>query len=659
MAAIRGRLAAGSGDGEQVLLLAVLEDDAGRPAEAAALLDEHAAAFAWSPAARSLRDHWATEFRRRAAPAVSSAPGERSSLGHRLVSLAEAARASGDWSAVEALFAELAAEDGPHPLVLAAAPMLASGGKWYAIAPHAGVLLALRTAEAVRLAAFAVFEAGRYRDALEILDGRRSAFPHGRLPSDLRRMEVEALARAGDAASAVRRAAALAADEGGTTQDRLLAALAHLRTGDVEAAAPLIRGVEEAGGIGVEQALRLAHTVAAADPGLARRLWHRAVSSGPPAALAPGAVAMAFRLGLDREAAPLVAGLGELARVPESGVRAVDLDELIKEMRVRAEHGERVTQAHLRSELPVHLAAATGANLARLFDLRESDAVTVDERYPILMLNGSRARIESNPAPLDGARLHLDLTALLVADQLDLWDALARVAGLAVSLPPSLPAALLELERDLRHPQPNRLAAARAVVEAARTDASERHRTGVGPGAAAVADAWMVGDHTGDETQRSVEAQSGEPRRANLRAVADALVLAGALDPSGHRAALEDLGAAGRAAEAYGPSARGMGQLAVQNPAFERPAGAKPGPSGLSARTKGVLSRTGVCFYGFVAHHRLRQGRQNAVLSQTWSPDTCTPKGQHLTAAQGGAPAKDYGKLRRKYGIKQRLAFAA
>lgn len=557
-AALRARLASGEPDGEQVLLLAVLKDEAGRPREALAVVESQSAAFTATPAARALRDRWADEFKRRAAPqasATAEAGESEPASARRLAALAGAAHAAGDWSAVEAFIFDLAAEARPNALLLPAAQMLAAAGRWASVAPHVPRLLAFGTAEATRLAAFAVFMAGRPRDALAIIDGHRQAFPRGRLPLDLRRMEVQALAQAGDPASALRRAAALAADEEAGAEDRLLGAVAHLHTGDVEGAAKLIRDAQESGPVDPDRALRLAHAVAVADPGLAERLWRQAVAEGVPAALSASAMALAFRLGLDRDAAPIVAGLPELASQPESGVRAFTLDEMVEEFRARREHGDKVAESHLRGEIPIHVAAAaTGANLAELLSLAApGNAATELTRYPQLMMSGRRGR--SGPAlpPLRGARLFIDITALLVADQLGLLDALDRLPA-PPRVAPSLPAALLELEHGLRHHQPSRLASARAVVDAAR----DRHAAAASPSQSRSAPAlelWTV-QHRAEAPVAAPDApdEAGH-RRTNLRAVADALLLEGAIAPDAHAAAVADLGSAGREPPSGAPGA--------------------------------------------------------------------------------------------------------
>ena len=80
-----------------------------------------------------------------------------------------------------------------------------------------------------------------------------------------------------------------------------------------------------------------------------------------------------------------------------------------------------------------------------------------------MMVHGARSQASDWRWQVGAGPLHMDITALLIADQLNLLDALERMPGRKL-LPPSLPMALVELERQLRHHQPQQIEATRATL---------------------------------------------------------------------------------------------------------------------------------------------------------------------------------------------------
>ncbi|MCO6415795.1 hypothetical protein JYK14_06335 [Siccirubricoccus sp. KC 17139] len=546
--AIRSLLSAGEADTEQVLLLAMLEDMEGRTSEAVALLEGASTLFERTEETRQQRDTWLAELRRRISRSLGDAAIDPNSPAG-LEALTAAASASGDWGPLEDLFDKLANEAPVPPMaLLPVAQALAVASRWEALAKRTDALLTLATPEPIRIACYACVHTGRHQLALDILRDRRGAFAHGRLPSDLARLQVEALARAGNPADAVRLAVSLATAEAATPQDAVTAAVAHIRTGNIQAAVPFVDAANRAGALQAREALGLAQAVSPVDPSVAAALWQRAVAGQPEPGLIPAALGLAFRLGLEREAAPLLGALGQLSGLPDSGVTAFSHEDLIRFVQERREAGERISRMHLKAELPVHLAAHHGgANLVHLYSLDNPPECGRGD-YPVLMLHGIRSAPDEAPCRLSDGPIHMDVTALLVVDQLGMLDVLERIPN-RVLLPPSLPAALVHLEDSLRHQQPRRLAAMRKVLDLAVSGRIAKHGAGsdgraelTGKPACSTGCLWVV-----DFSRGKDETRSEEPPivKANVRGVIDALLAHGELDPEAHSVAVGELGQEG------------------------------------------------------------------------------------------------------------------
>ncbi|MBR0684077.1 hypothetical protein GXW74_26670 [Roseomonas eburnea] len=545
--ALQDRIARGDADPDGILLLTVLEASDGRFGEAIGIL-EASTAFR-TPEALAIRDGWLAKFRR-AQPGADEVSDEPDATD--LERTVEGARNSGDWSAAEALLGRLAARTGrPDPLLLPLAQALAASARWSAILRHRGALLALGTPEPIRVVVYAAVHGGEPATALDILRLHREVFAGGRLPSDLARLEVEALAGVGDQAGAIRNAVLLASAESSTVEDHLMAVAAHVRAGDVRAAVPFAEAARRSGSLAPLHAIQLAQAISPADQAVASSLLRHALTGPIEPELAPGAISVAFRLGLERQAAPLLAGLMALGDQPGSGVWKFDIEGLGDFLRHQHEAAERLSRMHRSGDVPAHLAADRGGiNLARLYLLDDGGRAGRGD-YPIFTLHGIRsARNAISPEVGDGP-VHVDVTALLIADQLGLMDLLERMAG-RILLPPSLPPALLQMEEKLRPHQPARLAAMREVVHLAgattigifrpeTTPAGQEHeglRGDRGMGR------WFL-DFDRDHADPPGPAPHAGMARLNLRGMTDALLAGGAIGPDVHRTALEGLGRAG------------------------------------------------------------------------------------------------------------------
>ena len=417
------------------------------------------------------------------------------------------------------------------------------------MAAHAEALLRFNTAAALRLVAHAFARTEQHDRTLALLKQAPAAFPKGVLPHDLRVLEVEALTTT-DPAASLRAAATLAADST-SIADRLLKANAHLKIGDIRTSLPTIREAVSIGAISVEAAIGLIPIVSAEDPEVARDLWRHAARTGIPRDLAADAFIHALGLGIQNEAHSVFQDMHRAAQEGHGSMRVVPLEELVKILRRAHEENVEQQRRYFDGRAPIHVfAAVAGFNIPKIYHLPASgklDALS----GPFMIRHGGRPRDLQGIAPFNNWALHVDITALLLASQLGLLDALERLPQ-PITISPILPKLLLELEHRTRPDQPHQIAACRAILKAV----AEGTIASVALPEALVSDtneveqannALRVAESLPDDTvvvgfRRPTVSHAMSERVATLRSVVDGLHSVGALDAHAHATALGQLG---------------------------------------------------------------------------------------------------------------------
>jgi hypothetical protein len=383
------------------------------------------------------------------------------------------ARRTGDWSLVEAELSSLTLAGGTSPFLLAVAEELAGAGHWAVLADHVDTLARFETADAIRIAAFAAYNTGAPERALELLSNN-FAFPGERLPFDLRRLEARALALTGSTPEALRRASVLAG-ETGALADHLLQSELRFSIGDIAGAAPGIRAALNDVNFPPVEALKWSERFVGEDPDLARALWRAAVANELSDELALGAVDLAFRLNVEHEQPALIGSLQRLARDRPDLVHTPTLDDLLELARKRIDRVSELEDIWLTGAAPVHVVmSALKGNLADLYYL---EPPTWSPTRPLLVRHGGRGEDFGITLPFRSWSICLDITALLLAEQVGLLPIMDQL-GVHVRVSPAMPAALLALEERSRPNQPSSVDAAKAVADAV---ADARIKVGAAP----------------------------------------------------------------------------------------------------------------------------------------------------------------------------------
>lgn len=462
LGAIREAIDRKAADAQQALVGALILGENGKPADAELLLRQTTHLFDNPRAEEILKEHLAELGAQKGDPGANA--NTPSVKGRRLMQLTQQAKLTNDWGAVETFFSELMNETPPPPVAMAAARVLAQAKRWNAVANHIPGLLQFATSEAVRLAVHATFNANEPRRALELLETHRSAFPGRALPRDLRAIEVQAHHAVGNTVTALQQAASIAVETQDISDEMMLANL-RFRTGDIRAAIPAVRRALEENSLDTTQALQLASIVGVEDTDLARQLWRKAVTDGIPRELAPAALNQAFRLGLDHEASHLMEDIHALAQDGSGVVQMMTLEQMIERMREFRAHAGQVERQYSDGVAPVHVLPALAANtFARLYTLPPQNN-PFEESGPVFVRHGARLANLGLLPELTTWRIHLDITALLLANQLNLLSRLEALPS-PIYISRAAPQALFELQSAITPGQPHRIESLRKVLTA-------------------------------------------------------------------------------------------------------------------------------------------------------------------------------------------------
>ena len=462
--ALEDLLDARRGDPGQVLALAALHVHHDRPDKATATLERYGCLFQ-TEAEHRLLSHWQARVQALSKDVDTEWPRDTVSAEDALIILA-ARCGKGDNCEPLIQFAE--SHQRESALVYGAVQALAEAGHWDVVARYKDLLVdEVATASAVRLAAVAAFNSGDPQASLSILERGASAFPSCQLPYDMRRLQIAAARSTGDLAFAGRLASTLASQTR-ATPDILSQIQTKIEAGDLVGALPPVRLISGAEDLNVRDALMLSNVVRHADPTLAKDILRKAISKGVPDNLAGAAFHLTLTLGLGEEARPLYSALdAESAKGTNGNIKRVDVDEMAQILKRERERSDQLAQTYLEGKVPIHLVAAAGnTNLGKIFWRAFSThrkGMCVDQP-PLLIQHGSRRTPESFRVPFGKWRLHLDVTALIVADQLGLLEVLENQES-PIVIPHMLPQGLLQLEQDARPVQPDRIQTLEEVVK--------------------------------------------------------------------------------------------------------------------------------------------------------------------------------------------------
>lgn len=386
----------------------------------------------------------------------------------RVLALQHVAKQSRDWQPLADYLETSYCETGDPIFLLEICQVKERLHEWEFVADHAERLVSeVRTAEALSLAAFSTFNAGRYGACLELLHAHRTLLPKGSLTAELRRLRVSALQALGVVSEATSEAELLATEEPTATNLFDLARL-YVSRGDFDRLLIVAKRLEERADLEPVQALYLADNLKHRDEGLAVQLWRRAALQGIPDPSLGGALNLTFQLGLNEEMRPLLARAADLSEQSSSGFQKVTIEELFPRIQEQRQRDAEVNDLYQRGLVPLHLVAeASNEPLATYFHtaLALNEATPDPSRqFALYARHGGRTLPQGLYSEVPSWRLHLDMTALLLAEHLGTLDEVERVFS-PLHIPAETIPALVQMRDNLLHPQPSRLQRYQEVID--------------------------------------------------------------------------------------------------------------------------------------------------------------------------------------------------
>lgn len=374
---------------------------------------------------------------------------------------------TGDWKPLISHLMESYAETSNAAFLFEACDVLGVQGEWATVASHAAKLVAeVSTADALTLAAVALFNTNQPKACLELVDRNRSLFRHSKLPNQLQRIEMLCQRQLGALPEAVSRAEQIAREEP-TTANILSLAQLYLEKGDMKGLAIVARRLEKREDLRSGNAIQIANFIQSEDKELARSLWRSAVGRGVDDDAIGSAVSLAFELGLDNEAASLLERMTKLGSEGRGGIQLATIDDMVSMAKERQKAGEHLNDVYRKGQAPVHIVpAAAGVPLAKLYHatLATNENDPDPTRQLALMIRHGGRDITDDGIEIDNEpRITADLTAVLLMAHLDVTtEVLSSFKPLMISA--DVPRALLEMRGNLSPKQPEQLKSLQEIL---------------------------------------------------------------------------------------------------------------------------------------------------------------------------------------------------
>ena len=323
-----------------------------------------------------------------------------------------------------------------------------------------------RTQIVLRLVALATFNVGKYKLCLKLLKDNRELFQYKRLTGELRRIQNLCLHALGVLPEAVADQEALVRDEP-TSENLLILSKMYFAMGDLRNLAITAREISQQEDLKAEDALRIANIVYMEDKHLAISLWKKAIEQHIPDEFVGIAVTTGFNLGLDAELAPLHDRMVDLGTKGRGGVQMAKIEDLVEHVKKRSEYRQELNNLYSEGSIPIHLFARNlNLSLCQLYHtlLEDNEKDTAPLRHPALLIrHGGRLLNFDIPAKINDWRLHIDITAIILASHLGILDLVEQVFK-PLRIAQDVIPALIYMRGQVAHPQPARIPICKQVA---------------------------------------------------------------------------------------------------------------------------------------------------------------------------------------------------
>ncbi len=394
---------------------------------------------------------------------------------------------TGEWRAYLRYLEKTFNRTGQAGLMFELCSIKAEQEKWDFVAERAELLVETsQTSAALRLAAIALWNARKPGKCLSLLNKGHRFFRDNLLPGDLARLKIECQIARGDLPRAVAEGKALLKREQATANVLALmnAQLLHADLKELAVTArSLIRPNSSAPeGINPQNLIRAADWVYFEDKELAKDLWRAAALSldNRPELLAE-LVATGYALGLDQEIKPYFAQMIAHSQKGVGPLRAVSLKELIAHHQKQVKKAKGAQRAYDSGARPLHMLVhqvnLTTTEILHGLPERHRKEFKPLLQFRVYIRHGGRPIIDEFVKSSEKWRLHLDISALVLAEDLEVLDDI-EAAFKPLFIAAGTTEALLAQRHTLRHHQPSQVDGCEAVLRLLRENKLLRHKIG-------------------------------------------------------------------------------------------------------------------------------------------------------------------------------------
>jgi len=318
---------------------------------------------------------------------------------------------------------------------------------WKYIADRAEELLQkIPTIEVLRIVSNALINTNQYDNCLELLDRHIDFFPARKLSPDLQQIHMICQKETGSLVKAVEEARMVSKDDP-SFQNKYNLVGALIELGNIREASIYAQELLDSNELSAQQALFISQRLSFEDSEIAKKFYHKAIQIVIPDDLVVTTVALCFTLGLDSESGQLITRMQELAIKGHESVR-IETIENVKEYFKRDNIGkQKFWDDYSIGSIPIHTTERLGIPLVDLYHRMLSDNENengIFRKSPLFIRHGSRELRQGFPDKVPQGRLHLDMTAILLAHHLEILDKVENTFKPLV-IPPEIQKALQKM----------------------------------------------------------------------------------------------------------------------------------------------------------------------------------------------------------------------
>lgn len=311
--------------------------------------------------------------------------------------------------------------------------------KWHEIVFYAKNLLDLvQTPDAVRMVADAFYKEKQPEKTLQILDEFKHVFPAGRLTVYLSRLKSYALLISGHVVQAAHEAKGLY--ERDKSAENLLALIETARrTDDFFSINQAVEQMPKLDDLTPRQQLKISDLLSSYNPELASAMWRTAKSKVSEGEDVLNALYFhGQKLGLWDEAETLLPEILRADRPTSSQIISISTEEFNDWFNSRTSELQEIEDLYQTGNYPTHIyCEMRNEPISEIFHVQSQqnlDIENISQKRKIMTRNAARPERLAEVFPArESWHLHFDLTSLLLAHELDLFESLEKAAPIFVS----------------------------------------------------------------------------------------------------------------------------------------------------------------------------------------------------------------------------------